>query len=57
MLFFFPFFSFFACFFSDVFSSGMWSSFAELSASSLKELSTRLMSTVSASKANGTTDA
>ena len=47
----------FSCFFSDVFSSGIWSSFAELSDPSLKELATRLKSTVLASKANGTTDA
>ena len=47
----------FSCFFSDVFSSGIWSSFAELSGSSLNELSTRLKSAVLWSKANGTTDA
>ena len=47
----------FSCFFSDVFSSGIWSSFAELSDPSLKELATRLKSTVLASKANGTTGA
>lgn len=47
----------FSCFFSDVFSSDIWSSFTELSDPSLKELSTRLKSTVLASKENGTTDA
>ena len=46
-----------SCFFSDVFGSGIWSSFAELSGSSLNELSTRLKSAVLASKANGITDA
>ena len=47
----------FSFFFSDVFSSGIWSSFAGLSGSSLNELSTRLKSAVLWSKANGTTDA
>lgn len=46
----------FSCFFSDVFSSGIWSSFAELSDPSLRELASRLKSTVLASKANGTID-
>lgn len=46
----------FSCFFSDVFSSGIWSSFAELSDPSLRELASRLKSTVPASKANGTID-
>ena len=47
----------FSCFFSDVFSSGIWSSFAELSGLTLNELCTSLKSAVLASKANGTTDA
>ena len=47
----------FSCFFSDVFTSGILFSFAELSGSSLNELSTGLKSAVLASKANGTTDA
>ena len=41
----------------DVFSSGVWASFAGLRDPSLRELASRLESTVIASRASGTTDA
>ena len=41
----------------DVFASGVWATFAGLRDSSLRELASRLESTVIASRATGTTDA
>ena len=46
-----------SCFFLDIFSSGVWASFAGLRDPSLRELASRLESTVIASRAAGATDA